>query len=160
MKKRVNQHIIRNDLRRLLRDIQEGAAHALKRTFDRTIKKPMHFAFITAKKYISLLAVWAKLKDINEISDRHFEIGHSRLKTARKAAEKRMGRKIVREFDTIAAEKAQKFHAKPKDSFKMRVFVMQRIKENVFELLHPIRLIKQAKKTKEMAYTNGWEEVK
>ncbi|MBU2638696.1 MAG: hypothetical protein KJ955_07010 [Nanoarchaeota archaeon] len=152
------QHIIMDDLRQLFTDIKKSIAHALKHTFNKYIKKLFLFAIESAKKYINLLAMWAKLKNIDEISKKHFEIGRSRLETARKEAEKRLGKKIVREFDTIAEEKAEKFQARPKESFKARVFVMQRIKENVLELLHPLKLIKQAKKTKEMAYTNGWAE--
>lgn len=153
------QRIIRDDLRQLLSDIKRLLLHALRHGFGRYVKRPLRFALETARKYLNLLAVWVKLKNIDEISDRHFEIGHSRLETARKEAEKKLGRKIVREFDTIAEEKAEKLQARPKDSFKARVFVMQRIKANVLELLHPVKLVRKAKKTKKMAYTNGWTEL-
>lgn len=160
MKNRKKSHLIRAGLKQLAKDIKKSILHVLKRLIRKYVKKPLVLLLGVIKKYLNLLAVWIRLKNIDEISEKHFEMGHSMLATAKKETERRLGKRIVREFDTIAEQKAEKLQARPKDSFRVRIFVMQRIKYNVLELLHPIRLIKQAKKTKEMAYVNGWTEVK
>ncbi|HII15099.1 MAG TPA: hypothetical protein HA362_02195 [Nanoarchaeota archaeon] len=125
----------------------------------RYIALPFKRFLLNAKKHLALAYAWLRMKNLDEISKKHFEIGDRNLMDARKQAKKDVGRHMVKEFDAVAKQKARQMKAAPKQSFKARLFFMKRIKENIYELFHPLKVLKKTKKTKRVAYTDGWTEV-
>lgn len=111
------------------------------------------------RKHIELTLAWIRLKDANDISRRHFELGQKELDNAKSKARKEIDNKMLDEFDKSARDRARAVKASPRNSFKARLFIMKRIKHNLLQLLHPIRMLRNTRKTKKMAYTDGWKEV-
>lgn len=121
---------------------------------------PFRRALLNAKKHLALAYAWFRMKNLDDISKKQFEMGDRNLLDARKQAEKDVGRHMVKEFDAVAKQKARQMKAAPKQSFKARLFIMKRIKENLFDLFHPLKVLRKTQKTKKVAYTDGWTEVK
>lgn len=124
--------------------LKEIAARVLKKR----IKKPIHSAFDRVKKYYALAIEYIWLKSTHAITRKQFDIGNEDLELARKQARKEQGSKFVEEFESNSREKEKQIKPMPRKAMEMRVFFMKRIKHNLLKLFHPIRALRESRKTK------------
>lgn len=112
------------------------------------IKKPVSSAFGRIKKYYELAIEYIRLKSAHKITKKHFEIGKEDLELARKKAKKEHGSKFVEEFESHSREKEKRLKPMPRKAMEMQIFFMKRIKHNLLKLFHPIRTLRESRKTK------------
>lgn len=124
------------------------------------IKKPFLHSIQRTKKYTILFFEYIRMKRIHYVAKMHYDIGNEELELAKKKAKKEHGGKIVEEFEKMSKETEKQTKPMPRKALLLRVFMYKRIKRNLLKLFHPIRMLKKSRKTKTMAYTDGWTEVK
>ncbi|MDI6737517.1 MAG: hypothetical protein QME12_03290 [Nanoarchaeota archaeon] len=127
--------------------------------FRKHIKRPfLHFIDRT-RKYLILLFEYIRMKRIHAVAKMHYDMGKEELELVKKQARKEAGREIVDEFEKMSKEKEREVKPMTKKAILLRVFMFKRIKRNLLKLFHPVRMLKKSKKTKTVAYTNGWTEI-
>lgn len=121
----------------------------------RHIKRKLHQASGRISRYYALAVEYIRLKSAHKITKKHFDIGNEQLELARKKAKKEHGSKFVNEFESHSKEKEKQLKPMPRKSMEMRIFFMKRIKHNLLKLFHPIRTLRESRKTKTVADTNN-----
>lgn len=111
-------------------------------------KRKLHWVSERIRKYCSLAVEYIRLKSAHKITRKQFEIGKEELELAKKKAKKEYGRIFVEEFEKMSREKHRQMKPMPEKAMQMRVHFMKRIKENILKLFHPIRTLRETRKTK------------
>jgi len=128
--------------------------------FSKHIKKPFILSIERAREYIILFFEYIRLKSIHTVAKMQYDIGNEKLELVKKQTRNEVGGKMVEEFEKMSRETEKQTKPMPRKALLLRVFMYKRIKINLFRLFHPTRLLRNSRKTKTMACTDGWIEAK